>query len=282
MLYSLQAVSILFTKTLKPFLWGFTGSLLMVATQAAEETLNDSTIQKISQLERVEFAFVLLPEPSTLKEIHNVAQEIAKTLAPLSQQSQNLIWGEDCNKVVRMPHVSVGQYGLLGLELPTLSHLVSEVAQQFTPVTEEILPKPSVTKENIFMDFLNIREKTNQTIIDLYIKLRERYMAEIQTRFPITQALLERFSNKEDHKELKLLDQGYQNWGTPEDNRIRPHFTLFYNHTASEMDCKKALENFTFPNTLSNITFTKLGIMQIDLWGNPTKLLYQTEIGTSG
>lgn len=131
MLYSLQAVSILFTKTLKPFLWGFTGSLLMVATQAAEETLNDSTIQKISQLERVEFAFVLLPEPSTLKEIHNVAQEIAKTLAPLSQQSQNLIWGEDCNKVVRMPHVSVGQYGLLGLELPTLSHLVSEVAQQF-------------------------------------------------------------------------------------------------------------------------------------------------------
>jgi hypothetical protein len=136
----------------------------------------------------------------------------------------------------------------------------------------------SVTTENVFLDFQCVKENTNPIIIEMYVELRSQFMARMATKFPIAQALLQQFENKDNPDELALIEKFYQNWGIPEQHRIRPHFTLLYNYAASEADVRSALSGINLPPSLATMTFHKLGVVQIDTWGNPTKLLYETNL----
>ncbi len=91
----------------------------------------------------------------------------------------------------------------------------------------------------------------------------------------IAQAAAERTRNLSNAQELELFDQYFQNWGTPEGHRIRPHFTMLYNYTKSKADLEAAFATDEHLSTLlanlRQITFTRLAIVQIDFWGNPIK-----------
>lgn len=263
-------------KFIKAVLFGIFFSCSMSAMENGEILRQEKESPSLSLTERIEFAFVLLPDQSVLEDIQKLAHTVAGALATLEKRPSNPVWESYYDKVVDLPHVSIGQYGFLGREYASLADIISQTAQKFKPFTEPVLRELSVTEENIFLDFQGTRESTNPIIKDMYIELRTQFMDKMATKFPITQALLERLDNKDNSEELRLIDECYQNWGTPEKNRIRPHFTLFYNYAASKEAAKKALVNIPLPSALENITLTRIGIVQIDTWGNPTKLLYAT------
>lgn len=232
----------------------------------------------LQPMERIEFGFVLLPDESTLRVVQGLANTVSIAVKGLTSLPLNPDWGNYSNEVVRVPHVSVGQYGYLGKEYSTLKEIVTQVAGNFSPLEEPLSEALYATDENIFLDFRNINGKTNPKIIDLYRDLRHEFMTKMATKFPIAQALKARLENKDKPEELSLIDEHFQNWGTPEEDRIRPHFTLVYNYSAMASNVSDAIKDISVPPSLKTITFNSLGIAQIDTWGNPTKLLYVTNL----
>lgn len=237
-----------------------------------------SSEETIQPLDRVEFGFCLLADEKTSEEIQILANIIPKSLENLDKRTKPTTWGDYFNQVVRIPHVSIGQYGCLGIELPKLKQIVDETAKKFKPLTEMMLQKLSVTDENIFLDFNNIKENTTPQIKEMYNSLREQYM-KLPTKFPIAQALVERYQNLDNNEEIELIDKYYQNWGTPEKNRIRPHFTLFYNYDTCEEAIRKTLSKVEISSSLNTVSFSTLAIMRIDIWGNPTQILHEAKLG---
>jgi hypothetical protein len=255
--------------------------LFIVCFSAYGEAMDEGFKVDVTTLkpgERIEFGFVLLPDESTRQAIQELANASLESIKDLPGQHVDPNWGDYVNKVVTLPHVSLGQYGLLAIECPTLFEIVREIAEEFSPFKESMAEVLFATSENIFFDFQNIKGDTNPKIVGLYKMLREEYMSSLTTKFHIAQALLERLTHRLNLEELSLLDTCYQNWGTPEGNRIRPHFTLVYNYTPSLSEASAAVKKISIPDSLKTIVFNRLGIVQIDVWGNPTRLLYETKL----
>jgi hypothetical protein len=82
-------------------------------------------------------------------------------------------------------------------------------------------------------------------------------------------------NNLDESDEVAFINRYYQNWGIPEQERMRPHFTMLYHPPFNNNDMKRTLaanENLTNQlNDLASIKFTRLGVVQIDSFGNPVK-----------
>ncbi len=100
------------------------------------------------------------------------------------------------------------------------------------------------------------------------------FFKNIQTKFPIKQAYLHKQKNSADLLELDLIDRFYQNWMIPEYNRMRPHFTLQYlpvfPKDLIDLQLRDNPKIQTILNILQNIVIDKIGIIEIDTFGNPT------------
>lgn len=224
--------------------------------------------------ERIEFGFVLLPDDDVLQEIEHVSETIIYLLHPLTWRS-NLptFWGTYINRRIVIPHISIGQYGVLGCEIECLKEIVHRACRQIGQIQEAMKTGLSVLENHIFYDVENCFECVNPEIVKIYLLLRAQYFEYIQTKFPIAQALM--FKKKQQNKteENNLINQYYQNWGIPEGNRIRPHFTLLYHPPYYGHEMRHKIENNHVLkrklNKLSSISLTRIGIVQIDPFGNP-------------
>ena len=232
-------------------------------------TDNDLVFQPV---ERIEFAFVLLPDDSVLSEIKELSQDIICLFQGMSKKTRPFYWGSYVNKTVTVPHVSIGQYGILGCEIDTIKENVKKISKNTYSLTEQMTENLSILDDHIFFDLENCFEKVNPVIEKIYLELRQSYFEKTKTCFPIAQALMNKYRTK-DKIEIKLIEKNFQNWGIPEKNRIRPHFTLIYhpahekekinNTINSDIKIQNKIEN------LKTIHFKRLGIVQIDSFGNP-------------
>lgn len=224
--------------------------------------------------DRVEFAFVLLPSNTELNHLLSLAQTVHYVVqdAVLRNDIPHE-WGSYLNSALRMPHLSIGQYGILGNELDVLKKSVRDVSLVTPVITQSMKETLTILDDYIFFDSTECFENVNDYIRATYLALRERYFERVRTQFPITQALLakQRFAN--DPLECELIERYFQNWGTPEENRMRPHFTLLYHPPYGKESMHKILdENNSIKMqlaSLSTITLTHLGVVQIDPFGNP-------------
>lgn len=250
------------------FLWTYEGN--------ASAITNKEWIDQMDETKRIEFAFALLPhqdQMDTIQKLAATAQSVVE--AEPKQQDILSIMRHYQRQIVRIPHVSIGQYAMLGLDLEQAQSIIDRASKKFMPITLEMNRRLVATGENVFFDAAAIRAHTNPHIIELYRHLREDYFQSIATRAPIDQALLEKSLNKDDPKEVDLIEKFFQNWGTPEDNRIRPHFTLIYNHCADQKRLDESLQSVDVPSNLGVLHFSRLGLLAIDFWGNPTHCLYE-------
>lgn len=228
----------------------------------------------IEPFDRVEFAFVLLPSNTELKHLLSLAQTVHYVLqdADLRKDIPDE-WGSYQNLALRLPHLSIGQYGILGKELDILKNIVHDVSINTPIITQAMSETLSILDDHIFFDSKECFEKVNVHICTAYQALRERYFEQIQTRFPITQALLAKQRCASNPLECDLIERCFQNWGTPEENRMRPHFTMHYHPPY----VKESMHHFLDENqsikmqlaSLSTITLAHLGVVQIDAFGNP-------------
>jgi len=227
-------------------------------------------------IERIEFGFILLPDDDILQEIKQISETITSLLHPLAWRS-NLppFWGTYINKNVVIPHVSIGQYGVLECEVESLKSIVQGACEQISQIREVMEPDLSILENHIFFDLVNCFEHVNPEINRAYLILREQYFEKIQTKFPIAQALMFKKEHQHKKEEINLINQYYQNWGIPEGDRIRPHFTLLYHPPYHHDKMKNTLENDPVLKqkltSINEILFTRIGVVQIDPFGNPIK-----------
>lgn len=228
----------------------------------------------LDPLTPIEFGFVLLPDEAYMG---NLNQLVHHTSSISSSDTSKAIffppeWGEYHDEPLRIAHMSLGQYGILALELDTLEKIARSIAEKTTASTEGMSPFLSITDENIFFECQNINEKTNSRIIELYKVLRSAYQESCETKFMIAQALLEKYRHKDEQSVKNFINQHFQNWGTPEGAKLRPYITLLYNTILNAAQRKALNEGQSIKdllNHLSNISFTYLAIVRIDMWGNP-------------
>lgn len=225
-------------------------------------------------LERIEFAFVLLPSDSVLEQLASMAAIVHELLQKATvRDTLPREWGTYRNQALRFPHLSIGQYGALADDLEALKAITHEVSLLTPALTQTMQETLSVLDDYIFFDATDCFANVKPALRDAYIHLRKRYFDRIPTRFPIKQALYaqKRFTHQTD--ELNLLTRYFQNWMTPEEDRMRPHFTMHYHPPFVKesmvriLTASKDLERHL--KALSTIDLTRLGIFQIDTFGNP-------------
>ena len=228
----------------------------------------------IEPFDRVEFAFVLLPSNAEREHLLSLAQTVHYVLQDANLRNDiPCEWGSYHNSVLRIPHLSIGQYGMLGSELTILKNIARDVSTITPVITQSMSDTLSILDDYIFFDSRECFEKVNVHICKAYQALRERYFEQIRTQFPIAQALLakQRFAN--DPFECERIERYFQNWGTPEENRMRPHFTLHYHPPYVKESMHAILDKNNSIKmqlaSLSTIILTHLGIVQIDPFGNP-------------
>jgi hypothetical protein len=162
---------------------------------------------------------------------------------------------------------------MLGTELDILKSITRDVSIITPVITQLMRDRLSILDDYIFFDSTECFEKVNTHISTAYQRLREIYFKQIKTLFPIAQALLAKQRCANDPNECELIDRCFQNWGTPEENRMRPHFTLHYHPPYVNESMHNILdENQSIKMqlaSLSTITLTHLGVVQIDPFGNP-------------
>lgn len=117
------------------------------------------------------------------------------------------------------------------------------MCDQISHIQETMKTSLSVLENHIFYDVENCFERVNPEIVKVYLRLRAQYFEHIQTKFPIAQALMFKKEQPKKTEETNLINQYYQNWGTPEGNRIRPHFTLLYHPPYHGDEIRHKLEN---------------------------------------
>ncbi len=217
--------------------------------------------------ERIEFGFVLLPK-------HDLSPLVKVVKAKIAKHDKS----SGRNTPALMPHISLGQYGVLRAELPELVNILKEVAKNFKTYRAPMAGKLAVTAENIFFDFKHIKADTDPKLIDLYRAFRCAYMNQIKSRFPIAQALFERING--DEIDVELIDKYYQNWGTPEEHRIRPHITVIYDYSQPQEEVEAMLNKASMLKHLPNdLEFDRIALVTIDPVGNGLKVLAEVQLG---
>lgn len=224
---------------------------------------------KVAQDEIIEFGFVLLADEQQTAEVKALADSAFQKILVLPQLSNDATSFSKHSSSVTHPHVSIGQYALKKSELPKLKEIIKKVAVNLKTITESMASTLTVTKENIFFDVSNQKVAVNPVIKKLYLNLRSAYMRKIKSKQFIRQALQAEKDNQDKPEELTLLKNCYQNWGTPEKNRINLHFTLVYNYKGNKSEVEDKVKLIEIPKTLKQIKFTRLAILAIDYWGNP-------------
>ena len=225
-------------------------------------------------LDRIEFGFVFLPEDSVIKQIKDISETVNFLLEKLPLKDEiPEYWGDYKNKTAVLPHLTIGQYGLLGCDLNILKNIVKNISDKTPIINQGMENKLSVLDDYIFFDSKELYERINTAIKGTYLKLRESYMSEIQTKFPVSQIIFAKKQFLDNDQELNLLEKNFQNWGTPENDRMRPHFTVHYHPPYEKermieiLDTNKDLGDQL--KKLSNVKLTRLGVVQIDTFGNP-------------
>ncbi len=217
--------------------------------------------------DRIDIGFVLLPDPlqvSSLLSYRDMVLERLSGISPKKEESTR----KPINVPVEMPHISLGHYALLAEELPMLREIINKVAFEFSALTEPMSEVLHATEYNLSFECKNLREAVNPVIVDLYLNLRDKFFNEIVTKQPTIRGLHLKYVCKDKPTEFELLEKYYQNWNTPEYNRICPHFTLVYSHVGRE-NIISTLSKIKTPPSLSEIRLTHLGLIAIDLNGNP-------------
>lgn len=156
------------------------------------------TKRSFEPIERIEFGFVLLPDDDVLQEIDQISQTITSLLQPLKWRSHlPPFWGTYINRNVVIPHVSIGQYGVLGCEIECLKSIIHGACEQISQIREAMKCDLSILETHIFFDLDNCFEHVNPEISRAYLILRAQYFENIQKRFPIAQALMFKKENAE-------------------------------------------------------------------------------------
>lgn len=256
--------------------------LFIVYSSSVYATENKEEMPSLwGQGQKIEFAFVLLPDEEGSRQAEEVGLNVAAEVQRYSLEKSDPTRKNSYNSPLRLPHVSIGQYGLEEKELSILYDILREAVRRYSPFNEAISHNLSVTEENIFLDFEGIYEKTNPQIIDLFLFLRKAYMDRVQTKFPIAQAERAKQENSTNPEEVELIEKYYQNWGIPEHNRIRPHFTLLYNYNPPREVIEKIIGHIAIP--FQSIKITRLAALPIDYWGNALadKVIYSAALAGS-
>ena len=226
-------------------------------------------------LERIEFGFVLLPDDDTLDQLYKMSQYTYHLLQDIETHAIPVEWGSYVNHALRIPHLSVGHYGVLACELPALKEIVQEVAGKAPIIVQKMQSSLSVQDDYIFFDSMECFSSVNHHIRDVYIALRVFYMDRIHTKFQKAHVLSAKKYFANDPEELVLINECFQHWGTPEYDRMRPHFTMHYHPPFVVEKMKQRLawdaELTKQLASLSIITLTRLGIVQVDTFGNPVE-----------
>jgi hypothetical protein len=96
-------------------------------------------------LERIEFGFVLLPDDHILHKIKYLSETVHYILQKLSlTKNTPKFWGSYTNRIAVLPHLTIGQYGLLGCEYLDLCNIVKLTASVKNVVTQKMENKISV------------------------------------------------------------------------------------------------------------------------------------------
>lgn len=226
-------------------------------------------------LERIEFGFVFLPDDNTLERLYEMSQHIYHILQGVETRVTPIEWGSYVNHALRIPHLSVGHYGVLGCEVSILEEIVHEVANKIPIIPLKMQPTLSILEDYVFFDSVECFSKVNHHIREAYIVLRAHYMERIHTKFQKAQVLFAKKYFANNLKELMLIEQHFQNWGTPEEDRMRPHFTMHYHPPFVLKKMEQVLgENVELTKqlaSLATIKLTRLGAVQVDTFGNPVK-----------
>ena len=227
----------------------------------------------IEPFERIEFGFVLLPEEDILQKIKLLSEMIYLELQNLRiLEKLPAYWGTYKNKKAKFPHISIGQYGVLGVEIEDIKNFVKEISNKTSIIIERMKPNLSVLDDHVFFDVENYFENINPKIRDLYLVLRGHYFNKIQTKFSIAQSLLYKKTNPHNAEEISFINLYFQIWGIPEGNRIRPHFTMLYHPPFKRGEIEEHLyQNSAIKNKLNElntIRLSRIGVVQIDTFGN--------------
>lgn len=225
-----------------------------------------------SPLDRIDFSFILLPNLEHHNLLILLRNALSQHLEQIEASSQPELNSQDSfhNIPVTLPHVSIGHYALLAEELNTLKNILENRSQEFSKFSEEMRTTLHISHYNVSIEAVNIRERTNKNIIKLYKTLRADFLNLIMTKQPTLRAYYHKIIYQDNPAELELINKFYQNWNTPEENRIRPHFTLIYNHKGKDL-IESNLHTIPVPKELNFISFDHLGIVSIDSKGNPLK-----------
>jgi len=105
--------------------------------------------------------------------------------------------------------------------------------------------------------------------VDLYKRFRKYYLDKVHTKFRTRLAESEFIENQNRPEEQRHIRTYFQNWGTPEGNRMRPHLTLVYNYLIEDKKTNEILLNFAIPYELQRIILPYIGIIEVDQHGNP-------------
>ncbi|MBY0281374.1 MAG: hypothetical protein K2W94_04365 [Alphaproteobacteria bacterium] len=223
--------------------------------------------------ERIDFGFVLLADPLQEKALEILCNTILEKMPCYDCEEEQSVR-------VRKLHLSVGHYAILRAEVEELKTITQEIAKQFSALDVPMKENISISKHHITLECLGLHEHTNPKIVEMYKRLRSLYLQRIITKQPTTQAYYQKFLHKDNNSELALIETCYQNWGTPEDNRIRPHFTLVYNYAGEKNKVEEALKDIATPHNLRSLRLTRLGVAALDLFGNPLQdgLFYEVPL----
>ena len=93
----------------------------------------------------------------------------------------------------------------------------------------------------------------------------------------IAQAHWQRDLSSDKPHELELLDRYLQNWNMPEKD-FNLHYSLIYNFSGDKDKVKTLLHDLVVPDELTTLTFDQLGIVEIDFWGNPTRIIHTAKL----
>ena len=244
----------------------------------SEMTIEDYR-QKRGYTEGLDFAFVLMD--STQKDLINQqASKIHYSINHVSLVNDIApIIADYKNVVVRIPHASIGQYGIKKSELDILTKIVDEKAALYKPIPQTMNSHYNIQGHNINLTATTLGNDTTLVIKRLYEELRNDYKTQVKDKFRIVHAQWLYDTSADKSKERQLIEEHYQSWNMPEDNRFNIHYTMIYNSMRNKGHVYTILNQTTVPDTLQNINFDTLGIAEIDFWGNPMNMIYKKKLG---
>ncbi len=109
----------------------------------------------LSPYECFEFAFIFVPCYEHLKLLRELANVIDCEIEVLKQFHTPIINKYYHNHIVNFPHLSVDQYGLMGIEIDSLIDIVKQISSNIYAFQLGMLPELSLLDNYVFFDAHN-------------------------------------------------------------------------------------------------------------------------------